>query len=391
MPIYRFEIDAPNGDSIVRRVTAQNEWDAAEIIGVPSSRVLSRSRDYLAELDAMLPKPAPKLGDQARVLAVFAAQVNSGANPSKVLDRLIETVPSMAQHKEAVRACPKVSDKLKIMRFDPQLLLLADVGEKSGLIGEVMGGAADEIIEREQMMSEVKKEMVPAVIVAALGIAILFILPVFMVDPLLSLRNARGIVMPENICTHFLIYVGLMMKPMISWFILVGVMVGIYITRRAWWPLLRNIPGFSSVENFFKVQHGFYFISAFTPMFSRGVSINQTVDMMESFATGRAKSVFNEIREHMKRGGSISNAFGSDYWDPILRDCMSGFDTMKQENKIDLLRRVRPLMGQVMQKSGQRLAGIVSTLGLTLAVTVTMVVFIGLTLPLMNVSTPMNY
>lgn len=387
MKLWRVDYKLANGKPETRWIEAANENAAMDMVGVARRYIGAVKHDWYKELERKLPQSGPDISIQARVLAIFSAKVSSGASPTNTFDRTIQTIPALRERLPEVQRVQKVSEKLAVLNFDPQLLLLAEVGEASGLLGEVLGGAADEIIERNKILASIQKQTIPSLMVAAFGLLVLLILPIFMTEPIEQVANSRGVILKVNACTHILLFLGHLMDTWYSWAVLVAGCIGLGVTSRWWWPHVKNMPGLSFIESFFRITNAYKFVSAFLPLFSRGVQVNQSIGMLKKFSKGSQRQVYTQMEIHLTNGGGLSDAFEDEYWDPMLRDLMKGFDEMRQDSKLELLRRMQPLMSQSMEKAGNQLGAVFGMGGLMMSVGITMVVFMGLTLPLMTIST----
>lgn len=387
LKLWKVDYVLANGKPETRWIEASNENSAMDMAGVDRRYIKAVKHDWFKQIERKLPQSAPDISIQARVLAIFSAKVSSGSNPTHTFDKTILSIPSLKEKLPDVMKVQKVSEKLAVLNFDPQLILLAEVGEASGLIGEVLGGAADEIIERNKILSAIKKQTIPSMMVAAFGLLVLLILPIFMTDPIEQVMKSRGVILRINTCTHILLFLGHLMDKVSAWVIFIAGCVGIGMSSPWWWPYVRNLPIFSFIESFFRIQNAYRFVSAFMPLFSRGVQVNQSIAMLKKFSKGTTRKVYNDMEIHLVNGGGLSDAFEDPYWDPMLRDLMKGFDEMRQDSKLELLRRMQPLMSQSMEKVGNALGAAFGMGGLMMSMGITMVVFMGLTLPLMTIST----
>lgn len=385
--LWRVDYVLANGKPETRWIEASNENAAMDMAGVERRYIKAVKHDWYKQLERALPASKTDISVQARVLAIFSAKVSSGSNPTNTFDKTVASIPVLKERLADVQKVQKVSEKLAVLNFDPQLVLLAEVGEASGLIGEVLGGAADEIIERNKILSAIKTKTIPSMMVAVFGLLVMLVLPIFMTEPIEQVMNSRGVVLKINWCTHVLLFLGNLMDTWKAWIILIAGCLGLGFSAPYWWQYVRNTPGLSFIESFFRIQNAYKFVSAFLPLFSRGVQVNQSIAMLKKFATGTTKKVYNQMEIHLVNGGGLSDAFEDPYWDPMLRDLMKGFDEMRQDSKLDLLRRMQPLMSQSMEKVGNQLGSVFGLGGLLLSVGITMIVFMGLTLPLMTIST----
>ncbi len=375
-----------NGRIERRDVKAATEADAVAQLNVNRTSVRSVTRNYYQELNALLPDAAPPLSTQARILAVFTAQVEAGSNPSATFDQLLQSYPEFAHRATDVAKTPRVSEKLAALNFDPQLLLLAEVGEETGLIAQALGDATEKMIARQQLLSELKWQLAPSAGLTFVGVATLLALPPFMVDPIDEIVSVKEIRFASNFATDILMAIGRIYSMPSAWILTAALLAGAVVLRRQLWPYLNRLPMLSSIEAFFQISAAYRFITAFAPLFERGVGQSRILALLKRYARKKELTAYSQMEDHLAVGGSLATAFESDYWHPILRDSMRGFDPMTKESKLILLSRVQPLMAHTVKSQGNLVASTLSALGTSLSVGITLLVFFGMTLPMTTVT-----
>lgn len=382
--VYRLKAIDTMGVPQVYRIEARSAEEAKKVSGISPTRILSVQPDLFISIMAQLDDSAPSLEIQAQILAIFSAQVASGQSIPATFDRIISGYRKFKKKMPEIRRLPKVSEKLKALKFDKSLQLLADVGENAGTIGEVMSGAADDLIERQKLVGGIIRQAVPSLGSALVGILTMMIVPIFVVDPIRQVEHGRGINFKSNVLTDFLMWDGTLMPH--YWWVPLAAIALLVFTKPYWWKYLKLAPGFDTIDSFFGIINSYLFITSFVPLFSRGVPLTKSIEILASYSSGAARRSYDQMVRHLQTGGGMSSAFEDEYWHPLLRDCMRGFNEMRDTEKVALLNRIKPLMTSQLARIGGQMNGVIGIIGLTLSLGVVLIVFIGLMLPLMTLS-----
>lgn len=385
--MFRARIIQPNGDITTRRIEARSEEEGRKLLGVRPSQIHSIAPDQFFAVITKLNTARASLDVQANVLAVFSAQVSSGAGVAGSFDNVVGGYSTFRKKMDECRRTPKISDKMRLLNFDPELQLLAEVGEQSGMIGDVLGNAADDIIERQKVLGEIRKKLIPSLGVALFGLILMLTLPCFMVSSLLDMRKARGVVLNENFLTKCFVFLGLNVPEW--WWAMIAAVIGIAVTIKYWWKYVRRLPILSAIDDFIRVTAAYRFIASFLPLISRGVPLKNAVEIMRKFASGRSRVAYDNLYDFLGRGGSVSRAFEDDYWFYVLRDCMRGFDSMRATEQVGLLRRMKPLLLVQINRAGGKINGVFGMVGLFMALATVLMLFIGLQYPMITMKTPL--
>jgi len=382
---FRVKHYDPAGDVVSRLVVARSADEAVKVLNIPKSRLIESKESRISTILSTLTSKAPPLDIQARVLAVFSAQVASGSNQSLTFDNICSGYKIFKPLMKECTETAKISDKMSVLRFNSEIQLLAEVGEQSGMIGDVLAGAADDIIERQRILGEIKSKIVPSLAVGILGIIITMVLPIFIKGPLNMIKGTQGMKIEYNIMTTIMEWLGNNV-PVIWPAIVAGVAAAI-VFRGNYWPYIKKIPGLSVIEDFNQTANAYRFLSSFLPLLSRRVPLMQSVQTLERYATGSAKKAYATMVESLTSGKPFSQAFNDPYWHPLLRDCLANFDTISDKEKVALLIRVKPILINAINSIGRKLSTVFSYFGLFLSMFAVLMIIIGLQLPLMTMKT----
>lgn len=382
--VFRVAFYDEAGNSKVRRVEARSDEEALRLVGVRRSRTRSVSADPLSGVIQLLNRDRPSLDIQASVLNVFAAQVSGGQNAGDTFDRIVSGYRKFRSKLDEVKQRTKISEKMKVLDFDPQLILLAEVGEASGMVGEVLSGAADDVIEQGRVRSQIMTSLVPSIAIALFGLLVMLVLPVYLYESVIDIMESPGVNFKDNPATDFLLFFGKYTP--IYWIHGIAVLVLIFLTRKTWWPWVKKIPGLSIIEEFLQIGAAYRFVASFTPLISRGMQVQSSLELLTKHSQGRQKRAYEAVLAHLKRGGAVGAGFDDETWHPTLQECMRGYDQVRDEDRPRLLERIKPLMGNQLNRVVFKMNAIFGGLGLGLSVGVVLIVFMGMMLPLLTLS-----
>lgn len=382
--VETFEISYldPKGGRSLLKVQARSEHEARTLAGIPDNRILSVTTNKFAALMAKLTDNKPSMDVQANILNLFSVVIGSGAPVSRSFDKIVSGYEIFTSKMADVRASDVVSEKMAILGFDKQIILLAEIGEKTNTLDEVMAGAADDMIERKKVLGDIQKALIPSIVIVIFGILITIGLPLFVVEDVLDIMASPGIKFEANFATDAIILIGTKVPE--TWPFLLGGTIAVAVTYKLWWKYVRRFPVLSIIDDFFKQGAAYNFISSFLPLYKRGLPLAQSVEMVAKMMRGEAKQAFDSLMQHLSSGGAVSGGFTHPYWYPQLRQAMEGFDDIQDSGKAVLLSKMKPLLTSQIAKSGGKINAIFGGVGMTLALGVTFLIFMGMMWPMMT-------
>lgn len=368
-------------------IEARSAREARELSRIPESRVEHVGRDLFGQMLSEWRRKKPSLDVQANILNVYSAIIRSGARVGESFDNVVSGYPQQFGDKLArIGRLDLVSEKMAELGFDRQIVLLARVGESTNQLGEVLSGAADDMIERRRVLMDMVKTLVPTLLILGLGLIVLTVVPIFVVEPLTDAIDSPGIIIRTNVLTDFLLFMGVFVP--LWWWAMLGALVLAAATTRQWWPLVKGLPGMVAIDNFARVTNAYAFISAFLPLYSRGIPPEKALKTAREYSMGPVRRAFDRVLERLGAGKSISAAFSDDdYWHPTLRDAMRQFVSVGDADKVQLLERLKKLLLQQISQAGLRIAWIYATVGMILSIGTVLAMFFGMMWPLMTIST----
>ncbi len=365
-------------------VVARSSDEAVALLKIPRGRVLSAGPDHLSKFLTTLLRNRPNLYVQANILNLFSRMLASGQPPTQTFDMIVGGYSQFSKRMPEIKNAPKVSEKLRLMEFDSQVVLLAEVGERSGLLAEVLAGAADDMIEKQQIMSEMYKQLIPSAVIAGLSLLVFFVMPIFLIEPINDIKGERGIKMNTNVATDLMLAIGeglpvYWIHSLVGLALLIG-------TIKQWWPFAAKIWPFNLIEDFRRISTAYQFVSSFVPLFSRGVPITDALTILQRNGGIGQRRAIARIQTKVSQGAGLAQAFQDPFWHQTLRQAMFGFDQIRDVEKADLLVKIRPLLVQQMKRNVGFINAVFSSFGMILTVSVVLLSFFGMSVPLMSIS-----
>ncbi|ULQ48446.1 hypothetical protein JN531_016845 (plasmid) [Flagellatimonas centrodinii] len=382
---YKIRFIDSAGELHSRTVEGRSEQEALTVSGIPKGRVRSIGLDRTRELIGRFSSRAPSLEVQENVIMLFAPAVKAGRPVSSTFDKIVSGYAKFRSKMPQVRRADRISDKLRILNFDSQVVLIAEIGERTNMLGEVLGDLVNDLRQRSEIMGAMYRGMIPAVLTLLFGMLGLIGLPLYMGDELATYVDTPGMKFENNAATDALILVGNAL-PLI-WPILIGIAVAIYVFRGPIWTVARHLPLLSSIEHYLSILRAYGFVSAFLPLYSRNVSVNESIALLRQRAVGRTKRLYAAIEDGLSRGGSIASAFGDDSgWYEGLRFSMQGFSEVRDEDRPKILEHLRPSLIESLRRSSAKVNTSIMLIGLLFGVISITTLAFGMFFPIAGMS-----
>lgn len=370
-------------------VNADTEDDAKYMLeGITPDRIQNIVEDKWGDLLRSLMEEKLPLKEQASFLASYCAAIAGGADQSDAMNELASKKKKFSKVMPKIRAATSPSEKLRIMNFDPQVQLLAQVGEKSGRLASVIGEAADDIISRNKLMADIARRLAMPFILAILGIAIMIGLPLYAAPAIKPILEMPGISMDTTFATDLMIWLESAYRTM--WFqmiLVIGGGIGVaFSLRRA----LEKFPVFSAFADYARNRRSVTFMMTFPALFQGGVHPEDAIKMLSRASFGQTREIYSKMAKRLSDGESLSNVFEAGSWSGLLIDCMAGVDNIQPVEAEEYFARIRPLSITALEASVNKIVATVSALGIVLAIGSLAMVIVGMMFPVMSATPSMT-
>ena len=178
----QFDISVLEADGSVKKINveASSKEEALLKADIQEDRVVSIRKNYLSALTGILVSKAPNLETQAVFLQVLAGLISSGRPVFEAVTSLLKTMGSKVNAGNLdLKDQLEVSRILDSLKFDQSAVVLAQVGEESGRLSELLGVSAQNIMKRLGASSEMRKGMAMGAVYLLVGIAMLTVFPIY--------------------------------------------------------------------------------------------------------------------------------------------------------------------------------------------------------------------
>lgn len=379
-----FRIDYLGADGTAKKmdIAAINEEEAIRLSGLPRGRIEAVRKDWLTALKRKLTEAPVPLETQSTLLSNFASMLVSGSPPGVAFNTVLKRDSVLSKRAADVETVSLVSAKLKMLKFDPQIVLMAEIGEAAGELGDSLSRAADDLIERKKMQGEFKKALTVPILMLVVGLGSMIATPMFAKKPLESVTAIRGMKFEPNFLTDMMF--GIYWATTTLWWGVLAAIAALVIYRRPIWRAIRDLPGFRIINETLKVQRSLIFLISLRPLLRASVPVSQAVRQIRDSSAGETRACLDRVFDHFKTGGALSTSFRSEDWAQLMIDGLSGFDNVLHANRDKVLDRLISLHRERVKTTNGKLIAFITSFGTIMGLLSIAMIFGGMTFPLMN-------
>lgn len=359
-----FNVQYARADGSLGTITLEADTlhEAKARAGIPASRLLSVREDKLGSLKASFSGPRLTQVEQITMLGSLAAQVSSGQPSGAALLHKVSRIPKLEPYKEALLKMTTTSDRLKMLRFDPNAVLLVKIGEDSGNHAEALDNAKNYLKRMREMSNMIRGPMIMNAVLFSLA-TIMFTAVPLLGDYIMSEAQSSGMPIKANIATRFLLMNAFVMKT--GWPYLIALITGLFMFRGQLWPTLKTFPIIRLVEDIVCTMRAMRFVSAYTPLFRAGVVSDTAIENILKSSSAADSIVYKDMLADIRRGGSFGHSFKAEHWPADFIDLMEAFDGSSPGSRRDLLILARELMDENLRTAFEKLSAGVKVLAMS--------------------------
>lgn len=369
-------------DSTQRRLflNAESEEALYEIPGFADSIVSV----WAVPLGLHLAQTKLPLPEQLLLVAQVATLVDSGAQIAKGLREIAASTPSLRHYLNDPRInhASTVSDYLEIFGANETVILLTKSGEQSGQLSEAINNAVENIEQEMELIKATGSDLklgVTYLVSGTLSILLLSLILGGAAERIIEMDQLK-----ENNATHMIVAIKSMQTDYTFFFlsILATVALGI---RYAWKniPQFRLLPGIKAFDDLLKARRSANFLSAWTPLFMSGIGPSKSLAILASNNHGENKDAIKSLKEGVDAGKTIPQSMESRYWSPSLITGMKAFDSAHDAARSKLLGRVRTMLVTEIFVTGKRFSGFALRTGMIAAVCTILLIAMGFYAPML--------
>lgn len=369
--------------------SATRDGIAAQVPDIPSSRILDVRVNRWRTLWRDITTDRPGMSMQASFLASYAAAIAGGQDQADAMNALSRRIRKFRSIQDRIESESKPSAKLRIMNFDPQVVLLAQIGEQSGRLPDVIGQATDDVILRNNIASEAIKRLAMPFILTVMAIAVSIYLPLSVVPEVRPVFEMDDVDFQTTAITDFLFALEVVLKE--GWMGIVLALAGLTAFIVVNWRKISKYPPFSMFSAIVTNRRAVMFLLSFSPLYRSGVKAEEAFEMLSTSTSGRTQEIYAKILDGLRHGKPLSKLFDREEWPPGLVDAMAGFDDVTPSDAhVFFDKRIRPLAMASLQRCIDIVVAVMGSAGFILAVSSLLMIIIGLTFPVMSANPNMT-
>ncbi|MEQ9223891.1 MAG: hypothetical protein RIE14_10190 [Salinisphaeraceae bacterium] len=325
------------GDGTIekRRVEARSGEEARARSGFSERRIVSVGTAHFDGLLDEFTRVRLSVDDQAMMLAQLGAAIVSGQSSERTFRELMRGNRHLRKQEAKIAGEMLVSKRLAMLNFDPQAVLLAEVGESSNTLGTSLQHASEEMLMRRDLLSEVSKGLLPGIFLMLMGIGLLCGVSVLMAPELERFAEMPGLDAPFNAATQVMFVIDDVLRN--AWWLILGIIAAIYALRRKIWERIRSLPAVNSFAEYFRLLKGMRFLTAFKPLFEAGINTRRILEQLGTASRGREAWVYQDMLRGVNEGKALSVLLDRDEWPTILRQGFKNFERADPEVQKDII------------------------------------------------------
>lgn len=334
---WRINYASPQGIVTHLDIEAEDRDAAIRNSKISQSSIISVSkRGGLADLFT----GSPSIEVQISFLAALASSVVAGQSADNELVELAKMEPAFKSKVAAVQAKTLTSERLKVLRFSQIPVMLAEIGERSGKLGESLTTAARMMTENYRIDREMKKGILPQLILIGVMTLALCGIP-YLFGPIFDElgKPGAGLVVKRTPFTEGLFLIRAMLDNF--WFIILPGLVYIFSIRRTIWRKTKTWKMFSSLNELHKAQRGVSFISTFLTLDGAGVPALEILQRLRSAQDKTGQMIFGAMIDHVALGKPLSTSFNGEWWPDLMIRAVQGMEQSTPSRRGEMLKLLR--------------------------------------------------
>ena len=277
-----------------------------------------------------------------------------------------------------------LSQKLDLLRFDPQVVAAVRNGEKTGKLGEGIKAA----IEYCEMLLNIKentsKNILMGAILLVLSVAILLIVPGVLVNTVAEIFSDETLSLQTTIATPILLFFGTEQTVIFFALIIFLVASGVaYLLRQDLLELSIFRKLINPILTYINCNRSLRFLMAYRFYKSAGMPIDTEDKLLRTIFGIR---IYEQIKISTSEGNSLPNAISNEKWgfDPLLLNSIVPISGLFGEDFADISKRIVKLLISRQKQLANRLAITFSILGATIAISTVAMIAYGIIFPMMS-------
>lgn len=369
------------GEQASLKVEAATKEDARWQSRIPERRIIAVREDVIGQLAFAFEPPGPDRKNQALFLQSLSSSLSSGKTVKQSVEQLVAKNRWLKADQEKIDQCDSLADYLQLFRFDHFAVLMAIACEKAGSYTQGLRQAAQFLISREKIKSEVSSELKTGLVYIFVGLAFFLVVPAFLDNSLQKLMgsNSNGFVKPNNF-THVLMGMGQFTKTYL-WVAPILAVIG-FIYRSVVWDVLKRLPLFNLIETKRIQERSIEFVSVYEMLQRAGYVDSEIVAELVRSTRGGLRSCYQRVYAHLAKSEELGEALSEDEWDESLIEAMQVFNEVDEEQQGFILASVKETLHLKNVNTSRQISKFLSRVGFFMMILAAIVAVLGFYLPL---------
>lgn len=369
------------GEQASIKVEAPTREEARWLSRIPERRIIAVREDMLGQLAFAFEPPGPDRKNQALFLQSLSSSLSSGKTVKQSVEQLKKKNRWIKAKQEEVDECDSLADYLELFRFDHFAVLMARAAEKAGEYSHALRQAAQFLLVREKIKSEVSSELKTGLIYILVGSAFFLVVPAFLDNSLQSLMGvgSSGFIKPNGF-TKILMGMGQFTKSY-AWIIPLIAVVGV-LYRNLVWDILKRLPFFSLIETKRIQERSIEFVSVYEMLQKAGYVDSEIVAELMRSTRGQLRASYQRVYAHLAKSEVLGEALTEDDWDDSLIEAMQVFNEVDEEQQGFILASVKETLHLKNVNTSRQISKFLSRVGFVMMVFAAVVSVLGFYLPL---------
>lgn len=334
----QFDLSILDSDGSVKKITINSltKEEAIQKSGYSDDRIVSVKRNFFGSVVRQFSNKPPELDAQAVFLQVLAGLISSGRPAYEAVNSLLRSMGKRINSSNVdLKDQLEISKILQELKFDESAIVLAQVGEESGRLSDLLGVAAQNIMKRLGASSEMRKGMAMGLIYFIIGVLMLTVFPLYIVPQMQRLISHPKSNFTSNAVTDLLLSLYEIYTTLYPVFIITAAVI--FLLRGKIWLAIRAQPVISLIYDYQRTSRGLTFLQAFRPLYEAGVVTERAIQLLRDRASGEIYKIYNEMYQGILSGGDISSLLDTDHWPLVIRQGFIGFASLDHKQRVPVI------------------------------------------------------
>ena len=380
-------IIAENGEAETLVIDAATRDGALNKLSCPPERLVKLRKKAAFDFVNISLKRKKRPNKEAQVifLQILSGLLRSGRSSQDAVRRLLGAMKSRIKvAKGELAGKYEVSEILEALDFESSAVIMAQVGEDTSNLPEMLSKASQNIMNYLQIREDMWKGLRIGGIYLALGLFIFIGLPLFMGPEISKILAKQQIDISTNFGTDLLLILNDIYRNF--WWIIISCLGGIIVSHKIVWAFLKPFPFFRSIHDFQKNMRGLTFLVAYRPLYEAGINTDRALRLIRENANKSMRLILDEMIKQIALGADISDVLNTDHWPLAIRDGFIGFAGLDAEQRMVVIDQQIETLSLDLKVVGRQIGTSFSLFGTILILLSIAAAAIGFYLPLLTMS-----